>query len=306
MDTGQHGGARACLNAMQPLSRSTVNHLRTLLVLGRASNIPTVWSNCLAGWLLGGGGSIPHLILLCVGASALYIGGMYLNDAFDADFDRQHRPERPIPSGAITAGEVWGFGLGWMILGLVIMFILGWGTGFLGVMLVLSIVIYDWIHKAIAFSPFLMALCRFFLFLAAASTSREGVVGLAIWSAFALACYIVGLSYVAKSESTRGALKYWPCYLLLVPLLLAWLVNRDGYKTRGIILCLILGLWILRSLQFTYWNRVKNIGRTVSGLLAGIVLTDLLAVGGATPWIGFIFILLFAASLLFQRWIPAT
>jgi hypothetical protein len=51
---------------------------------------------------------------------------------------------------------------------------------------------------------------------------------------------------------------------------------------------------------------VKNIGRTVSGLLAGIVLTDLLAVGGATPWIGFIFILLFAASLLFQRWIPAT
>ena len=32
------------------------SNLRTLLVLGRASNLPTVWSNCFAGWLLGGGG----------------------------------------------------------------------------------------------------------------------------------------------------------------------------------------------------------------------------------------------------------
>ena len=29
---------------------------KTLLDLGRVSNIPTVWTNCLAGWLLGGGG----------------------------------------------------------------------------------------------------------------------------------------------------------------------------------------------------------------------------------------------------------
>ena len=31
--------------------------LRTLLILGRVSNLPTVWSNCLAGWLLDGGGA---------------------------------------------------------------------------------------------------------------------------------------------------------------------------------------------------------------------------------------------------------
>ena len=28
-----------------------------LLILGRVSNLPTVWWNCFAGWLLGGGGS---------------------------------------------------------------------------------------------------------------------------------------------------------------------------------------------------------------------------------------------------------
>ena len=36
---------------------------------------------------------------------------MYLNDAFDVRFDRSFRPERPIPSGAISLG--WVRFLGW-------------------------------------------------------------------------------------------------------------------------------------------------------------------------------------------------
>ena len=65
--------------------------LRALLVLSRVSHLPTVWSNCLAGWWLGGGGNFAKLPLLFLGVSALYTGGMFLNDAFDADFDRQRR-----------------------------------------------------------------------------------------------------------------------------------------------------------------------------------------------------------------------
>ena len=41
-----------------------------------------------------------ELPLLFLGVSALYTGGIFLNDAFDADFDRQRRAERPIPFGA--------------------------------------------------------------------------------------------------------------------------------------------------------------------------------------------------------------
>src|SRR5438046_8242023 len=87
---------------------------RTLLILGRASNLPTVWSNCLAGWLLGGGGQIGNFMVLCASCTFLYLGGMYLNDAFDAQFDHQHRPERPIPSGGIRAGTVWICGFAWL------------------------------------------------------------------------------------------------------------------------------------------------------------------------------------------------
>lgn len=257
--------------------------------------------------MIGGEGPLSGLFLLMLGATCLYVGGMYLNDACDAEFDRQHRKERPIPSGAITLGEVWGFGVGWLVLGTVLLAFFGPLTFFLTILLLASIITYDIVHKAIAFSPIVMSLCRFFLFLVASSAGDEGVTGLAIWTAFALAFYIVGLSYVAKAESTRGALRYWPCWLLVVPLLLAYLVNQGFYKGWSELLSLILVVWIFRSLRFIFWAAEKNIGRTVSGLLAGIVLVDLLAVAGArSPVVTLIFILLFGSALLFQRFIPAT
>jgi hypothetical protein len=292
---------------MEPLRATARNYFRTLLVLGRASNLPTVWSNCLAGWMIGGEGPLSGLFLLMLGATCLYVGGMYLNDAFDAEFDRQHRPERPIPSGAITAGEVWGFGVGWLVLGTVLLAFFGPLTFFLTVLLLASIITYDAVHKAIAFSPVIMSLCRFFLFLVASSAGDEGVTGLAIWTSFALAFYIVGLSYVAKSESTFGALRYWPCWLMGVPLLLAYLVNEGRYTQWSQLLSLILLVWVVRNLRFTFWTAEKHIGRTVSGLLAGIVLVDLLAIaGGRSPVVTLIFVLLFGSALLFQRFIPAT
>ena len=291
---------------MEPLHPTSRSYFRTLLVLGRASNLPTVWSNCLAGWYLGGGGYLSGFVLLCLGATCLYTGGMFLNDAFDVEFDRQHRSERPIPSGAISLGEVWGFGVGWLVLGTVLLAFFGWPTAILTGLLVVSILVYDAVHKAIAFSPFLMALCRFFLFLTAASASDEGVTGLAVWTSLALALYIVGLSYVAKTESTRGPLRYWPCLLLVAPLLLAYLVNQGEHRSRSLIISLLLFIWILRNLWFTYWPGKRNIPRTVSGLLAGIVLVDLLALAGGDIFVLLIFTILFAAALLFQRFVPAT
>ncbi len=107
---------------------------RTLLILGRVSNLPTIWSNCLAGWMLAGGGDWhrwPHFVFVCLGATFLYLGGMYLNDAFDAEFDQQHRAERPIPSGKINVTAVWQWGLSWLGLGLLCLGPLGATTAIL-------------------------------------------------------------------------------------------------------------------------------------------------------------------------------
>lgn len=287
--------------------RSLSAYFRTLLVLGRVSNLPTVWSNCLAGWILGGGGPWPGLIWICAAATCLYISGMYLNDAFDAQFDRSHRQERPIPSGAIAEREVWTLGVGWLLAGLGLLALGSTGTFMLGFILTLAILLYDAVHKRITFSPVLMAACRFFLYLMAASAADRGVGGLTVWSALALALYIIGLSYIARKESLPGPLGYWPVILLVSPILLAVIINQGTYLQRAGVAALILGAWIFICLRHIYWTPRKNVGRTVSGLLAGMVWVDLLALAGSPSLeIAAVFALFFGMALLAQRFIPAT
>ena len=80
----------------------------------------------------------------------------------------------------------------------------------------------------------------------------------------------------------------------------------------AIILSLILGLWMLRSLRTTYWveKEKRDVGRSVSGLLAGIVLVDLLAVMPVVPreeWsLAAMFLCCFGLSLAAQKFVPAT
>ena len=280
--------------------------LRTLLILGRVSNLPTVWSNCLAGWLLSGARLDGSFVLLCAGATGVYLGGMYLNDAFDAQFDQQHRPERPIPSGAIRVEAVWGWGFAWLGVGLACLFLFGKVTMILALLLALSVLVYDAVHKMFAVSPMLMAACRFFLVLTAASIPRDAVNGLAVWSALVLACYIVGLSTIAKRETGSGPLSYWPCLFLAAPVLLALIVNRGENHWRAVLLCALLVLWMVRCLRFSLWAPQRNIGRTVAGLLAGITLVDWLAVWEGDSLTGLVFAFLFGLALLFQRFVPAT
>jgi len=278
---------------------------RTLLVLGRVSNLPTVWSNCLCGWLLGGGGSFLRLLLLCLATSLLYVGGMFLNDAFDASFDRQHRRQRPIPSGAITEQLVWTIGGSLLLGGLLPLLFLGFTPAILSLLLVGAILLYDAVHKAVAFSPVIMAACRFFLLLLAAGCAEDGVTGLALWTAIALAGWIVGLSYVARRESIAGPLAVWPLLALAIPVLLASFVNNAEYRLRGLLLSAALVAWAVFCLRHTFTQVQRNLGRTVSGLLAGICLVDLLA-APPSPGAMVAFIGCFFAALLFQRFIPAT
>ena len=280
--------------------------LRSLLVLGRVSNLPTVWSNCLAGWLIAQGGTVERLVLLCAGTSFLYLGGMFLNDAFDVEFDRQHRPERPIPAGLITLRAVLAFGLLWLLAGVVCISFLGQTPALLALLLAVLIVIYDAIHKMLLLAPLLMAGCRFLLVVIASAAASDGIVGLSLWTALTLAVYIVGLSYLARKESTSATLQYWPSILLGTPIILALVVNQGPYQKRAAILAAILVLWLFRSLRFAYWYGQANLGRSVSSLLAGIVLVDLLATGGLSSSANIAFFILFVLALLFQRIIPAT
>ena len=274
-------------------------------MLGRASNLPTVWSNVLAAWLLAGGTVGPRLWLAMLGATLAYIGGMYLNDAFDAEFDREFRRERPIPSGAVSEQLVWRAGGAMLAAGTLILATGGWLSAVLSVGLAVSVVLYDWIHKQVTFSPVLMAACRFFLFLAVAAGGPDGIGGTVLWTAIALSGWIVGLSYVARRESRRGPVAWWPLVALALPWVLAALVNDGPWLPRSLAWSVVLGLWTAWCLRHTFGDGPRNIGRTVSGLLAAICLTDLLALV-PDPGLALVFLALFALALLGQRFVPAT
>jgi UbiA prenyltransferase family len=281
---------------------------RTLLVLGRVSNLPTVWSNCLAGWWLSGGGNYWKLPLLLLGVSALYTGGMFLNDAFDADFDRQRRPGRPIPSGKISAELVWRFGFGQLALGIFLLLFLGKIAAALAFVLAIFILIYDALHKVITASPWLMGACRFWVYVIAGTTGIYGLNGWPIFCGAALALYVVGLSYVARRESFRGPVPFWPLLLLAAPIILAMLMNAGEFRPPAIWISIVLALWIARGVRTIFLGGEINVGGVVTNLLAGIVFADWLAVA---PQIShttsaIVFLALFALTNFLQKFVPAT
>lgn len=287
---------------------NSVSPYRTLLVLSRGSNLPTIWSNCLAGWWLAGAGPFWKLLLLLIGVSLLYTGGMFLNDAFDVDFDRLRRPERPIPSGKITLAEVWRYGF--ILLGLGILFVLpcGWIASMASLCLVVSILVYNFTHKFFNASPWLMGGCRFWVYIIAGATGANGLNGFAVVGGAALAFYIIGLSYVARRESIKGPISYWPLLLLAMPIVLALAVNTGPYRLPAIWISLILAIWIVRCIRNIVLGGPVSAGHIVTNLLAGIVLVDWLACAPILPFALStpIFLALFALTQWFQKFIPAT
>jgi hypothetical protein len=281
--------------------------LRTLLVLGRVSNLPTIWSNCLTGWWLGGGGNYWKLPVLLLGASALYTGGMFLNDAFDADFDRQGRPTRPIPAGAITRESVWVWSFGLLVAGALALAVLGKTAAVLTLAWLVCILIYGPSHKVLVVSPWLMGLCRFWIYVIAGSTGVLGLNGGPLWCGVALAIYVAGVSSLGWRRRFRGPVQYWPLLMLAAPILLALLMNTGEARKAAMLLSFLLVLWTARSVRSLFPSAGEvNVGRIVSGLFAGIVLVDWLAVGPQLPhWLsGVVFLPLLGATLLLQRFAP--
>jgi hypothetical protein len=93
---------------------------------------------------------------------------------------------------------------------------------------------------------------------------------------------------------------------LAAPIVLAVIVNRGRYLPAGLVLCAVVLGWMVWSVRHLFPSQHRNVGRSVSGLLAGICLVDMLAVAPENPLLALAFLPLFGLCLLFQRFIPAT
>jgi len=195
---------------------------RTVLILGRVSNLPTVWSNCLAAWMLSGGlqkgaSQWPLLLLLVTGCSLLYLGGMFLNDAFDVGFDTVYRPERPIPSKRISRWTVSILGAIWLGGGLLLLVPV---SGAWAAALAALILLYDVVHKKTALGLLMMAGCRALIYplVGVAMSFDTHALPPMIWIASAgMALWVLVLSILAR-RNTRMAVAV-PNLLAGIPLL---------------------------------------------------------------------------------------
>ena len=196
---------------MSAVVRRGPSRLRTHLELARASNLPTVWSNGLAASVLTGAAPTPGgLALALVALSCLYVAGMYLNDACDAQADARERPGRPIPSGRIARRAVFAGAAAWAVAGLGAAALaaaaspapdlgLGWALAF--VALAACIAAYDAHHRNNRFSPLLMAGCRALAVLAAALLLAPAPPPAVLALASASAAWTLGLTRLAKDEA---------------------------------------------------------------------------------------------------------
>lgn len=222
-------------------SRGTT--LRAWLELARISNLPTVLSNAIAGATIGScafaiehapergivtwfGGfqshpgpdgpldplSTPLGAVRFFGPLAIpmlaYVGGMILNDAFDAVIDARERPARPIPSGRV--GRRAAFAVGFTLLATSIALALVAGEGATVVLvatalLALAVVVYNRHHTKSVASTLLLALCRALASLIPMLAFANGeldtlVTRGAITLPIALAAWTLGLSLLARNE----------------------------------------------------------------------------------------------------------
>jgi 4-hydroxybenzoate polyprenyltransferase len=287
---------------------TAISGLSTLLRLGRISNLPTVWTNVLAGSVIAGGAQFSNEIaLIVVAMTAFYVGGMYLNDYFDRTIDARDRPGRPIDSGEIRAGSVLSIGFGLLALGVVLMMPFGSRAILCGLLLAGAIVLYDVWHKGNVLSPVVMGLCRALVYIGTGVAVTGSASNATIVGAVALACHVAGITYAAKQESLDRVENLWPLALLAVPLLAALPALFTGWTFIAAFVLL------LAADAFAIWLLAKRpvpgaVPLAVSGLIAAICLVDALAIAavGGDIVIVVICALGYPLTRLFQRSIPGT
>lgn len=248
------------------------------LTLGRVSNQPTVWTNALAGAVMAGASAPGPVVLAALALTAFYIGGMWLNDAFDAEIDARERANRPIPNGDITRQAVFRGGAGLLLAGIVLAFFGGAAAGLVGVCLAGVILLYDWLHKRTVFSPVIMGAARFLSYLLAAVAVGH-ITGDVLLGALGLMAYTAGLTYAAKQEAYDRLDNAWPLLVLVAPLLYALWQAGDAPHALALWVGLIgvVGL----ALRWLFRRDPGDVPKAVVTLIAGMALYDAVLIAGA-------------------------
>src|SRR5262245_2691300 len=138
----------------------TASGLLAWLRLMRLPNVFTALADATMGYLFVQHSLEPLDAFASIAAASglLYTAGIVLNDVFDIEIDRQERPERPLPSGAISLSIASVFGFTLLALGVIAGWLAGlvfapdaaapWRSGLVATLLAALIVFYNtWLKR---------------------------------------------------------------------------------------------------------------------------------------------------------------
>jgi len=291
----------------------------TALKLGRVSNLPTVWTNVLAAVILSGAEvSVFPVAGLLLAMSLAYVGGMYLNDAFDQAIDAVERPSRPIPLGLVSGRSVFIAGFTLLALSLVCVVAIAMQSANVlpatisGILLCGCIIGYNAWHKNNPISPLLMGMCRLFVYSTCALSISAEPSSFVYLGAMMTLAYLIGLTYTAKQEHLDKVSSWWPLAFLAAPILFGLYFAPSSYTVWASII--VTTVWISYCLRWIIRRNAGDVPKAVTGLIAGIALVDmvLITVAGTmtSDGVSIVFSTLpfvaFGLTLFFQRYIAGT
>ena len=230
---------------------------------------------------------------------------MFLNDAFDRAFDAKARPERPIPSGEVSAAQVYAVGFAMLAAGVAMLAWVGygfepftqWRPVLAGIALAAAITFYNWHHKDNPLSPLVMGVCRLLVYVAAAYAVASILPRPVFVAAIVLLCYLIGLTYSAKQEHLDRLGAIWPLAFLAAPVGYGiWLAFR---QTAAVLPLLLFIGWTLYALWLLRRRAKGDVPRAVVSLIAGIALLDsVILAGHGAPLLAGLAVVAFATDAI--------
>lgn len=237
----------------------------------RPANLVTSGADVVTGWVVVGAPA-NTLVWPLVTSICLYAGGVVLNDFFDRKLDAVERPERPIPSGLIPAGNAAALGAILMAIAMVFGFLASTLTGFVAVTIALAVLAYDAGMKHTAAGPVLMGSCRGLNLLLGLSAAPALLGSLWFLPLISLA-YICGITILSRGEVHGGERNKSIFSMALSALAILALVALSATSLqRMLAISPFVALWILKA-GLPMWRAVRVPQAAVirSAVHAGVV-----------------------------------
>lgn len=279
---------------------------KSLIHLVRAPNGITAISNILAAAVIASSNNLTFSVIYLMLASLfIYYAGMIFNDCFDIKKDTAERPERPLPSGDISASFAWGLAVIFTLLGIAFAAMHSFNAMAIAIALAGAVLVYDGFVKQGLIGALAMGLCRYINWLlGAVFVVGSGLVTTdMLIMALPIGLYITSLTYLSKQEVSADNINALHLTSILLISTVAVIFGIIwGLLAHSIIFNIVATL-ILAAGSYSLYQRInnvkqafepKNIQAMIGWMIMAIIPLDafMVAINGHFLWAAIILTLL--------------